>query len=77
MATYDKLYAALGPAGERAVVSSTWDVIDPANTITSVQGPDRRLWTEKDRVPQLDGVAGGPVYAVPGSELLRHCLLLV
>jgi glycosyltransferase involved in cell wall biosynthesis len=74
---YDSLYSALGAAGDRAVISSTWDVIDPDDKITSVQGPDRRLWTDADRAPELDAVAGGPVYRVAGIELLRRSLLLM
>jgi len=73
--TYAAFFQHLGDASQRVVVTSTMDVIDPDDAVTGVLGPDRELWTEADRAPELDGVAGGPVYRAPAPELLRRSLL--
>lgn len=65
----------LGGERERVVLTSTMDVIDPDDAVTGSIPPDPELWTAADRAPELDAVAGGPVYRVAAAELLRRCLL--
>jgi hypothetical protein len=71
---YRKLLTCLGEDAQRAVVSSTWDVIDPKGVRTGSQGPDRLLWTEQDRNPQLAEAASLPIYSVACDVLLKRCL---
>ncbi len=68
------LYERLGADGERSIIGAGNDVIDPDDRITGSLKPDRRLWRESDRAPQLDALLGGPVYRVSGKDLLRRCL---
>lgn len=75
LATYRAMYDRLGSSGERAVISSTWDVIDPDDKIIGRHGPDLSVWHAQDRAPELDDIGGGPVYRVPAMDLLRRCLL--
>lgn len=72
--TYRKLYDHLGPRGERAIVGATVDLVDPEDKIIGKTGPDRRLWLESDRAPELDALLGGVVYRARGDELLKRCL---
>ena len=73
LAVYRALLARGG--AERSVVSATVDVIDPDDRVTGRIGPDPELWRPGDRTAELEAAAGGPVYRVPGPELLRRCLL--
>lgn len=75
LASYRALFDALEPNAHRAVVTATWDVIDAEDRIIGRKGPDRSIWTEADRVPHLDRIAGGPVYGVNAPDLLRRSLL--
>lgn len=74
LATYRALHERLGTDAAGALISATVDEIDPEDAVTGRLGPDRRLWTDADRRPGLDEVAGGPVYQVAADELLRRCL---
>jgi glycosyltransferase involved in cell wall biosynthesis len=74
LATYQRLYQALGADAGRAVVTSSADIIDPADAPTGSMGPDREIWRETDRVTDLAIGPGIRVYRVEGEELLRRCL---
>ena len=71
---YQSLLQELGPDASGAVLSATWDIIDPQGIKTGTGGPDRQLWTADDRTPQLESVTKHTVYGVRGDELLRRCL---
>jgi glycosyltransferase involved in cell wall biosynthesis len=73
--TYQALLGEVTRDGRPTVVTSTWDVISSSDEITGRCGPNPDLWTDADRVPALDALAGGPVYRVGGMELFRRCLL--
>jgi glycosyltransferase involved in cell wall biosynthesis len=76
LAMYRAFFAALGPAADRAVASAAVDVIDAEDqTIGRVGLPANGVWRDSDRAPELDTIAGGPVYRVGGRELLRRCVL--
>lgn len=76
LAMYRAFFAALGPAADGAVASAAVDVIDAEDrTIGRVGLPANGVWRENDRAPELDAIAGGPVYRVGGRELLRRCVL--
>jgi len=76
LATYRAFFEALGPAAENSVATATVEVIDADDRVTGqVALPRKNLWTADDRIPELDAVAGAPVYRVAGRELLRRCLL--
>ena len=75
LATYRAVWQALGESGRRCFISSAFDVIDSDDRLTGRIGPDASLWTDANRVPDLDQAAGGPVYSVDGPELLRRALL--
>ena len=74
LSTYYKLWDYLGAKGQSAIASATFDIIDPHDLITGQIGPDPSLWTQADRQPELEQLLSAPVYAVPGSELLKRCL---
>ncbi len=74
LAVYHQLYERLGDAGDRAIISSTWDVIDGEDRVMGKQGPLPTLWKEADRQPDLEALLGAPVYGVRADELLRRCL---
>ena len=74
LATYRAFYDRLGEGGNRAIISSSWDVIDGEDRITGATGPNPVLWKETDRKPELEAAIGAPVYAVPANELLCRCL---
>lgn len=71
---YQAILKELGPRSGESVLTATWDVIDPQGQKTGTQGPDKELWPEKDRVPQLESSVDHPVYGVGGTELLGRCL---
>ncbi len=71
---YQAFFENLGPHAGRSVLSSTWNIIDPKDTKTGVQGPDHHLWTNGDRAPELDSLTDCPVYRVKGEDLLKRCL---
>ena len=76
LAMYRAFFAEVGPAADGAVASAAVDVIDANDqTIGRVGLPAHGVWRESDRAPELDAVAGGPVYRVAGRELLRRCML--
>lgn len=75
LSTYQKLYAHLGAAGQQAIASSSWDLIDSDDGITGQTGPSPDLWTAADRQPDLEKLLGVPVYGVPSAELLRRSVL--
>ncbi|HEX3999280.1 MAG TPA: glycosyltransferase family A protein [Pirellulales bacterium] len=76
LATYRAFFESLGPAGMTAVASAAVDVIDSDDRpIGRIGLPANSVWNESDRAPELDTIAGGPVYRVAGRELLRRCLL--
>jgi glycosyltransferase involved in cell wall biosynthesis len=76
LATYRALFERLGPAAERAIATSDMDVIDGEDRLNGRVGlPRNDVWTQSDRAPELDEVAGAPVYRVGARELLRRCLL--
>jgi len=75
LATYKAVWEVLGAAGKHTFISSTWDVIDPEDLITGQTGPERSLWTDADRIADLEAAAGGPIYGVQGQELLRRAVL--
>jgi glycosyltransferase involved in cell wall biosynthesis len=74
LATYRKLYEHLGAAGEGAITSSSWNVIDPDDKVTGEQGAPGGVWREADRQPELEQLLGAKVYGVPAQELLKRCL---
>jgi glycosyltransferase involved in cell wall biosynthesis len=74
LAAYRTLYAHLGPAGQGAIASASWDVIDAEDRVTGKTGPDPSLWSESDRSVELEKLVGAPVYAVKAGKLLRRCL---
>jgi glycosyltransferase involved in cell wall biosynthesis len=75
LATYEKLFTHLGPAGQSAVASADCAMIDADDRTTGRTGRDATLWTEADRDPELERLLGGPVYAVKAAELLRRSLV--
>jgi len=74
LADYGSLLGALGDDAARAVISSTFDVIDPDDAITGRTGPSSALWLPGDRDAALERVLGAPVYRVAAEVLLRRCL---
>jgi glycosyltransferase involved in cell wall biosynthesis len=74
LSLYQQLLDKLGTAGDRAVISSTVDVIDPSDKSSGKITPDPRMWHESDRAPELEAIAGGNVYKVAGDELLKRAL---
>jgi glycosyltransferase involved in cell wall biosynthesis len=74
---YQALLQSIPSEPGRTVISSTTTVISADDTPTGRQGPIAPLWTDSDRVPELDKLVGGPVYRVPGDELLRRCLRML
>jgi glycosyltransferase involved in cell wall biosynthesis len=75
LTTYRAFCDAIGPDVHRDVFTSTWDIIDPQDRICGRTGPHASVWTESDRLPEFDAVAGGPVYGLDADKLLRRCLL--
>jgi glycosyltransferase involved in cell wall biosynthesis len=71
---YETLFRCLGADAQSTVVTSTWDIIDPRGEKTGSQGPDKALWTERDRDKELEAAASLPLYSVPATELLKRCL---
>jgi glycosyltransferase involved in cell wall biosynthesis len=74
LSAYRKLWQHLGPRGATAIASASFDVVDADDKITGYLGPDKTLWTESDRQPELEKILGAPVYGVSAGELLRRCL---
>lgn len=74
LSAYRKLFDALGPTGQRAIASASWDIVDPDDRVTGQAGPEPSLWTSADRQPELELLLDAPVYGVPAGELLRRCL---
>ncbi len=72
--TYGDFYDALGADAEDTVTSATMEKIDQDDQLIGRIGPDPQLWTQADRVPELDRLAGGEVYLVKADEMLRRCL---
>lgn len=60
--------------GERVVVTSRMDLIDPDDVITGSLGPDPSLWRPGDRDAALEVKVGAPVYRVAAGELLGRAL---
>ncbi len=77
LAAYQTLLEKLPGDRERAVISATWNIISSDDSPLGRDGPDARVWTEADRVAELEAGVGGPVYRVAGDELLRRCLRLM
>ncbi len=76
LATYQALFDALGTASQSAVASAAVDVIDADDHQTGRIGPQGKgVWIDADRAPELDKIAGGPVYRVAARELLRRSVL--
>ncbi len=71
LSVYAALLEKLGPG---AILSSTLDMIDPADAVIGVAGPDARLWRPEDRAPELEAITGGTTYRVAAPELLRRAL---
>jgi glycosyltransferase involved in cell wall biosynthesis len=74
LGTYQALLGHISRDTRRAVISSSWDIISPDDTVTGSTGPMPELWNQGDLAPELEQFAGGPVYRVPAAELLRRCL---
>jgi glycosyltransferase involved in cell wall biosynthesis len=74
LATYEALLAKISGDQRDAVISSTWNVISSDDAPIGRDGPKPEIWTAADRLPELDDLAGGPVYRVAGDELLRRCM---
>ncbi len=74
LSTYEALLGQIHNSGGRTIVSATWDVISSTDEAIGRDGPNPELWYSADRVAELEKVVGGPVYRVPGDELLRRCL---
>jgi glycosyltransferase involved in cell wall biosynthesis len=72
--TYEALLKEVCGPRHDSVISATWNVISCEDAAVGRDGPAADIWTQGDRVPELDGLAGGPVYRVAGEELLRRCL---
>ncbi|HKD38416.1 MAG TPA: glycosyltransferase family 2 protein [Pirellulales bacterium] len=76
LATYRALFEKLGTAAETAIATSDMEVIDSNDRLNGHVGlPKNQVWRPDDRAPELDEVAGGPVYRVSARELLRRSLL--
>ena len=73
LVAYQALLEAIPGDAQRTVISATTSVISADDTTTGRNGPEP-MWTEADRAPELDEIAGGPVYRVAGDELLKRCL---
>jgi glycosyltransferase involved in cell wall biosynthesis len=71
---YETLYRRIEQKGEQAIVCSANDVIGPDDQIIGDLGPDKRLFRAEDRVPELEEIAGAPVFRVASPELLRRSL---
>ncbi len=71
---YASLYEALGADAQRAVITSSSDIVDPADTINGRIGPDAEIWRASDLIHDLPVEVGVHVYRVEGTELLRRCL---
>lgn len=72
LSVYAQLFERLGRG---LIVSSSLDMIDPADTPIGVVGPDTRLWRPEDRAPELEAITGGPTYQLPAAELLKRSLV--
>ncbi|WP_374407135.1 glycosyltransferase family 2 protein [Pelagerythrobacter sp.] len=75
--TYAALAEALGPAADRAIFSSGYEVIDGDGIKTGEAGLDRRLWPEAERDEALSAAVGAPVYRHDAARLLQRSLELV
>ncbi len=64
----------IGTEAERAVVSTTMSVVDPAGALLGASGPDARLWRPTDRAAELEASMGFTVYRVEADTLLKRCL---
>ncbi len=73
LSTYQALLEVVAK-DQPTIVSCTFDVISGTDEKIDKYPPDGELWTEADRVPDLDSLAGGPVYRVAGEELLMRCV---
>ena len=71
---YDNLASQLGAIAPRCVWSGVVEVIDPDDRPLELSGMLRSIWTASDRDPGFDAVVGGPVYSLPGRELLRRSI---
>jgi glycosyltransferase involved in cell wall biosynthesis len=60
---------------DRAILTSTWSLIDAEDNVTGESGPPTNIWFERDRAEDLEQAVGGPVYRVACDELLRRSLL--
>ncbi len=74
LACYQRLFKHLGTDGESAIISASWDVIDAEGRVIGHKGPERSVWLESDRQPELEQLLGAKVYGVPAQEMLRRCL---
>jgi len=73
LATYEEVFRAV--SSDRSVLCATADRIDAQDRLTGRIEPDPELWREEDRIPELEEIAGAPVYRVEADELLRRCLV--
>ena len=74
LACYQRLFEHLGADRDSAIVGAGWNVIDSEDRVTDNRGPDRSVWLESDRQPELEQLLGSKVYGVPAQEMLRRCL---
>lgn len=76
LATYRALFERIGATAEKSIATCDMEVIDAEDRLNGHVGlPRNEVWCPEDRAPELDEVAGGPVYRVAGRELLRRSLL--
>lgn len=75
--SYTKLIENTKDDPKRIIISSSCAIISGTDDPLGQLGPDPRVWTEADRAPELDALAGGPVYRASGDEMLRRCLRIM
>jgi glycosyltransferase involved in cell wall biosynthesis len=74
LSTYRNVIEALGPAADRAVLTSAMDMISSDDRVIDHVGWEESVWRGAERSPELERAAGGPVYGIAADELLRRCL---
>lgn len=74
---YERMAAALGDQGARAVWGSASTVIDSDGKTTGSIDVDAKLWREARHHPELSAAVGYPVRAIPATALLRRSLELL
>lgn len=77
LATYDRLYGAMGLAAARTVICSGHDIIDGAGTVIGRRLADPKFWAAATPDPALSEIAGADVLRIDADALLRASLRLL